>query len=376
MKRKVLFLDRDGTLIIEPPDTYQVDSLEKLEFYPKVIRNLYQIASRLNYELVMVSNQDGLGSEQYPRETFDAVQKLVLSTFRNEGIHFQNILIDPSKPEDNSPNRKPRTGMLRHYLEGNYDLANSFVIGDRITDIELAHNLGANGILLSEDHKVKKEISHKNFKETCKFISSDWDAVTRYLFSVHRQAKVSRRTGETDVLVILQIDGEGKANINTGIGFYDHMLEQIARHSGINLTIEAKGDIHVDKHHTIEDTALVLGEAFYKALGNKMGIERYGFVLPMDDSLATVAIDFGGRPWLEWDAEFKRERIGEMPAEMFFHLFKSFTDTAKCNLFVRAEGSNEHHKIESIFKAFAKAIKMAVRQDPFQYKLPSTKGVL
>lgn len=372
---KALFIDRDGTLIVEPPVDFQVDSLEKLEFIPAVFRNMYYIGCNLDFELVIVSNQDGMGSAAYPEEHFQKVQEKFLKAFKNEGILFDNILIDSSLPEENAPTRKPRTGMLERYTTGAYDLENSYVIGDRITDVELAKNLGAKAIFFT-GNDFSGELKKKDLTSTCVLQTDSWDTIYKFLAGKERAAKVERKTGETDVKVELKLDGTGKAEVSTGLGFFDHMLDQIARHSGCDLKIDTKGDIQVDEHHTIEDTALALGEAFRRALGDKRGIERYGFALPMDDCMARVLIDFGGRNWLVWEAEFKREKIGEMPTEMFFHFFKSFSDEAKCNLNIHAEGDNEHHKIEAVFKAFARAIKMAIKRDVFNYELPSTKGVL
>ena len=367
--KKVLFIDRDGTLVIEPPFDYQLDSLEKLEFYPGVFRNLSRIANELDYELVMVTNQDGLGTDSFPEETFWPAHDAMMKAFANEGITFSEVFIDKSLPEDNAPTRKPKTGMLSKYLTDDYDLENSFVIGDRLTDIELAINLGAKGILMSTLDSIF-DVSVQALQTT------DWSVVYNYLRSLGRTATVSRKTKETDISVSVNLDGSGIANINTGLAFFDHMLEQISKHGLVDLNIKVKGDLQVDEHHTIEDTAIVLGEAINQALGDKRGIERYGFSLPMDDCLAQVAIDFGGRNWLEWKVKFKREKIGDMPTEMFFHFFKSFTDGAKSNLNIAAKGKNEHHKIEAIFKAFAKSIKMAVKQDPEKMVLPSTKGML
>ena len=366
--KRALFIDRDGTLIVEPPVTFQVDTLEQLVFLPGVIRNLYFISQHLDFELVIVTNQDGLGTPANPQESFDCVQNKMLEIFAHENVKFDNVLIDPSMPEDNSPNRKPRTGMLKEYMSGEYDLANSYVIGDRKTDIELAENLGCKGILISPDKTLVSGENNKAF--------SSWDEIKDYLFAGERKATVRRTTKETDINISLNLDGTGACNISTGIGFFDHMLEQIGKHGGLDLTIEVKGDLNVDEHHTIEDTAIALGEAIYEALGNKRGIERYGYCLPMDDCLCSVALDFGGRPWLVWDAEFKRERIGEMPTEMLLHFFKSLSDAAKMNLNIKAEGENEHHKAEGIFKALARAVKMAVKRDVYKYVLPSTKGVL
>ncbi len=370
MMKKVLFIDRDGTLVIEPPVDYQLDSFEKLEFYPHAISYLARIAGELDYELVMVTNQDGLGTESFPEETFWPVQNLIVKTFENEGVKFSDILIDKSFPEDNAPTRKPGTAMLTKYLEGDYDLQNSFVIGDRLTDMQLARNLGAGGIFLSETS------AGDELADTIALQTESWKEIYEFLKLKNRTVEVTRKTAETDIALKLNLDGKGKSSIATGLGFFDHMLEQIARHGSMDMELKVKGDLNVDEHHTIEDTAIVLGEAFAEALGDKKGIERYGFVLPMDDSLAMVALDFGGRNWLEWKADFKREKIGDVPTEMFFHFFKSFTDGAKCNLYIKAEGTNEHHKIEAIFKGFAKALKAAVKRDPEKMILPSTKGVL
>ncbi len=320
---KVLFIDRDGTLIVEPPVDFQVDTLEKLEFYPGVFQNLIQIVNNLHYEMVMVTNQDGLGTESFPDDTFWPVQNKMLTTFENEGLSFSDIHIDPSLPEENSPNRKPRTGMLQKYFSDEYDLAGSFVIGDRITDIELAKNLGCKAILLSSDNGIREELKQKGLGDTCVLITPFWDVVSEFLLKTERSATVKRKTSETDIEVSINIDGTGKTDIYTGVGFFDHMLDQIGRHSGCDLTVMVNGDLNVDEHHTIEDTALALGEAIKKALGDKRGIERYGFSLPMDDCMAQVLIDFGGRPWLVWEADFKREMVGDMPTEMFFHFFKS-----------------------------------------------------
>ncbi|MDX9881676.1 MAG: bifunctional histidinol-phosphatase/imidazoleglycerol-phosphate dehydratase HisB [Prolixibacteraceae bacterium] len=372
--KKALFIDRDGTLIAEPADE-QIDSLEKLEFIPKVFRNLHFIAKNLSYELVMVSNQDGLGTVSFPEETFWPAHNKMLKAFENEGVVFDDILIDRSFPADNAPTRKPRTGLLGNYTNGDYDLANSFVIGDRLTDIELAKNLGAKGILLN-DGSLANDLQEKGLAEYCVLITTDWDEIYARVAAPERTAVVERNTKETKIRVELKLDGTGKGNIRTGLGFFDHMLDQIARHSGVDLTVVVNGDLQVDEHHTIEDTGLALGEAFKQALGDKRGVERYGYCLPMDDCLAQVAIDFGGRPWIVWNAEFRREKVGDMPTEMFFHFFKSFSDTSLSNLNIKAEGENEHHKIEGIFKALARAIKMAIRKDVFNFELPSTKGTL
>lgn len=363
--KKVLFIDRDGTLIIEPPKDFQVDSLEKLEFYPKVIQNLAKIYTQLDYELVMVTNQDGLGTPSFPTETFEIPHQKMLKTFENEGIIFSDILIDDSFEADNSPNRKPRTGILQKYLYGNYDLQNSYVIGDRMTDVQLADNLGCKAIYIS-DIQV----------DDVALCTTDWDDIYRFLKSKPRKSAIRRITKETDIFIELNLDGSGKSSISTGLAFFDHMLEQISRHGNFDLSVDVKGDLQIDEHHTIEDTALVLGSVFYEALGAKKGVERYAFALPMDDCLAQIALDFGGRNWLVWDVDFKREKIGEMPTEMFFHFFKSFTDTAKCNLNIKCEGENEHHKIESIFKAFAKVLRDAVKIEGKNFSIPSTKGIL
>ncbi len=373
--KKVLFLDRDGTIIVEPPVTFQIDSLEKLEFLPQVISSLRRISDEMDFELVMVSNQDGLGTKKYPKKAFDLVQKKMMTTLNNEGINFSAIHIDTSFEKDNSPNRKPKTGMLKKYLSRNYDLKNSFVIGDRVTDLQLAKNLGTKAILIRNDLNKKMQISSE-FKTVLAVDAKNWNEIFEFFKSPSRKISHTRKTKETDITIELDLEGKGKSKISTGLSFFDHMLEQIAKHANINLNISAKGDLHIDEHHTIEDVGIALGEAFSKALGDKRGIERYGFCLPMDDCLTQVVLDFGGRNWIEWQAEFKREKIGEMPTEMFFHFFKSFSDSAKCNLNIKAEGANEHHKIEAIFKAFAKAIKMAVKRDTNNMTLPSTKGML
>tara|TARA_B100002049_G_scaffold205394_1_gene165410 strand:+ start:1259 stop:2398 length:1140 start_codon:yes stop_codon:yes gene_type:complete len=378
--QKVLFIDRDGTIILEPED-YQVDKLEKLEFYPEALFYLSKIAKELDYELVMVTNQDGLGTEVYPEDQFWPIQNFVVKTFENEGVKFSDILIDRTFAKDNHPTRKPNTGLLeRKYLNSPaYDMAGSIMIGDRMTDIEFAYNFGGKGIFIDthEDlatDELKNDIS--KLKETIALKTSSWKDIYEFLKLKDRTAEIARKTNETDIKIKLNLDGTGKAEISTGIAFFDHMLDQIARHGQMDLEVNVDGDLEVDEHHTIEDTAIALGEVYAKALGNKLGIERYGFCLPMDDCLAQVAIDFGGRNWLVWEADFKREMVGKMPTEMFYHFFKSFTDGAKANLNVRAEGTNEHHKIEAIFKAFAKAIKMAVKRDTEKMILPSTKGML
>lgn len=369
--KKALFIDRDGTIIKEPADE-QIDSFEKLEFVPKVIKNLGFIRQTLDYEFVMVSNQDGLGTDSFPEETFWPAHNLMLRTLEGEGITFDDILIDRSFPADNAPTRKPRTGLLTAYMDGTYDLSACFVIGDRATDVELAKNLGCRAIYLQDTTESLSE----ELLPYCALATTDWNRVTEFLFAGERTAMVRRTTKETDIHIRLNLDGNGSCHIDTGLGFFDHMLEQIGKHSGMNLDITVRGDLHVDEHHTIEDTAIALGECIYQALGNKRGIERYGYALPMDDCLCQVALDFGGRPWLVWEAEFHREKIGEMPTEMFLHFFKSLSDAARMNLNIKAEGTNEHHKIEGIFKALARALKMAVRRDIYHYELPSTKGML
>lgn len=374
--KRALFIDRDGTLVIEPPVDYQLDSLEKLEFYPKVFRNLYFIRKQLDFEFVMVTNQDGLGTSSFPEDTFWPAHNKMLKTLEGEGIVFDDMLINRSFPEDNSPNRKPRTGMLGKYLAGEYDLANSYVIGDRLTDMELAANLGAKGIWLRPSDEEADRLLAGNPSLSPVLITDDWDKITEYLFAGERRAVVQRTTKETDIYVEVNLDGNGKTAVSTGLGFFDHMLDQIGKHSGMDLVIRVKGDLDVDEHHTIEDTAIALGEALLKALGDKRGIERYGYSLPMDDCLCSVALDFGGRPWLVWDAEFRREMVGDMPTEMFLHFFKSLSDAARMNLNIKAEGTNEHHKIEGIFKALARSVKMAIRRDIYKYELPSTKGLL
>lgn len=372
---KVLFIDRDGTIIAEPPVDFQVDSLEKLEFLPKAISNLRKISEEKEFELAMVTNQDGLGTDSFPENTFWPAHQKMMRTLENENVHFDEVFIDRSFEHENAPTRKPRTGLLGKYT-GNeaYDLAGSFVLGDRLTDMQLAVNLGARGIFIG---KELPESATNEQKKATALVTDDWDRIYEFLKMPERIAEVQRTTKETDIYIRLNLDGRGKSDIVTGLGFFDHMLDQLARHSGADLTIRVKGDLHIDEHHTIEDTALALGEAYLNALGDKKGISRYGYLLPMDECLAQVAIDFSGRPWLVWDAEFRREKIGEMPTEMFMHFFKSFSDTSKSNLNIKVEGDNEHHKIESIFKAWAKAIKMAVKRDLKEIdRLPSTKGVL
>ena len=373
IKKKVLFIDRDGTIIVEPPITFQVDTLEQLEFLPAALRNLHFIRQKLDFEWALVTNQDGLGTPANPQESFDIIQAKFLQILANEDITFDKIFIDKSYPEDNLPTRKPGTAMLTEYFSEAYDLTGSFVIGDRVTDVELAKNLGCKAIFISNDTDILKE---KNLTEYCALQTTSWNSITEFLFAGERTATVKRTTKETDIFIELNLDGSGKCSIDTGLKFFDHMLEQIGKHSGSDLTIQVKGDLEVDEHHTIEDTAIALGEAFGKALGNKRGIERYGFYLPMDDCLCSVALDFGGRAWIVFDAEFKREYIGDLPTEMIYHFFKSLSDAARMNLNIKAEGSNEHHKLEGIFKALAKSIKMAVKRDIYQFELPSTKGML
>ena len=377
--KKVLFIDRDGTLAIEPPVDYQLDSFEKLEFYPKVFQYLGKIAKELDFELVMVTNQDGLGTDSFPEATFWPVHNFLIKTFEKEGIVFTEQIIDKTFSKDNASTRKPNTGLLTHYFSEAYDLENSFVIGDRLTDIELAKNLGAKGILINNNNTEGEDeitVAKEELRQFIALETNDWSAIYEFLKVKERTGSSTRNTNETKIEIDVNLDGTGKSTIATGIAFFDHMLDQIARHGQLDLNIQVQGDLEVDEHHTIEDTAIALGELFAKTLGNKLGIERYGFCLPMDDCLAQVAIDFGGRNWLVWEADFKREMVGKMPTEMFMHFFKSFTDGAKCNLNIKAEGTNEHHKIEAIFKAFAKAIKMAVKRDAEKMILPSTKGML
>lgn len=377
--KRALFIDRDGTLIEEPADE-QIDSIDKFRLLPHVLSSLSFLRTHTDFEFVMVSNQDGLGTPAYPQEVFDQFQNLLLHTLSTEGITFDDILIDRSFPEDHLPTRKPGIGMLTKYITGEYDLAGSYVIGDRPTDAQLARNLGCKAIILngrfteSSENSENSELSEPS--DSTVLPVAGWQQATELIYAGMRTAEVHRTTNETDIYVKMNLDGTGHADINTGIGFFDHMLHQIARHGCIDLTVKAKGDLYVDEHHTIEDTGIVLGECLLKALGNKRGIERYGFLLPMDDSLCQVTLDFGGRAWLVWDVEFRREKIGDMPTEMFFHFFKSFSDAARMNLNIKAEGYNEHHKIEGIFKALAKSIKMAIRRDIFNYQLPSSKGIL
>ena len=372
--KKVLFIDRDGTLALEPED-YQLDSFEKLTFYPGVFTYLGRIAKELDYTLVMVTNQDGLGTDSFPEDQFWPVHNHLMDAMKNEGIVFEDVCIDKSFPADQAPTRKPETGLLTAYFSGDYDLENSFVIGDRLSDMQLAVNLGAQGILLQHDERLN-ETPDKATKAAIALTTTNWSEVYTMLKASQRLCTHNRTTKETDISISLNLDGTGQSTIDTGIAFFDHMLNQLARHGGIDIELTTKGDLEVDEHHTIEDTAIALGEAFSMALGDKLGIERYGFCLPMDDCLAQVAIDFGGRSWLMWNAKFKRELIGKMPTEMFFHFFKSFADGAKANLNIKAEGHNEHHKIEAIFKSFAKAIKAAIQRDPEKLILPSTKGQL
>ncbi len=376
--KKVLFIDRDGTLIKETADE-QIDSFEKLTFYPEALCFMRKIATELDFELVLITNQDGLGTTSFPENTFWPVHNLFLKTFEKEGVIFKNIYIDRSFAKDNSPNRKPNTGLLSKYFSNNYDLENSFVIGDRLTDVELAKNLNAKGIYINDNSNLGSDEITVKKTELQDFIALEttrWKEIYEFLKLSERESNITRKTKETDINISLNLDGTGQADIDTGLPFFDHMLDQIAKHGMMDLTIKVIGDLEVDEHHTIEDTAIALGEVFQQALGDKLGIERYGFTLPMDDCLAQVAIDFGGRNWLVWDAEFKREKIGDLPTEMFFHFFKSFTDGAKANINIKAEGTNEHHKIEAIFKAFAKAIKVAVKRDVDKMILPSTKGML
>ena len=373
--KKVLFIDRDGTLALEP-ENYQLDALEKLVFYPGVFQYLGRIAKEQDYALVMVTNQDGLGTDSFPEDTFWPTHDFIMTALKNEGINFSEVLIDKSLPADNAPTRKPKTGMLSAYLDNaDYDLENSFVIGDRVTDMELAANLGAKGILLQNDARMAASIPDA-LADTIALKTTAWSEVYTLLKAGGRRVSHERKTKETAIEIDLNLDGTGESSIDTGIAFFDHMLDQLARHGGVDLKLTTKGDLEIDEHHTIEDTAIALGEAFGKALGDKLGIERYGFCLPMDDCLAQVSLDFGGRAWLMWNAKFKRELIGKMPTEMFFHFFKSFADGAKANLNIKAEGHNEHHKIEAIFKAFAKAIRAAIKRDAEKLVLPSTKGQL
>lgn len=377
MKKRVLFLDRDGVIFQEQPPDYQLDSTEKIHFMKGVITALADIAASLDYYKVLITNQDGMGTDVFPENTFWPYQDLMIRTLAGEGFVFDEIHIDKTFEKDNQPTRKPGTGLLTHFFDKEkYDLANSYMIGDRWTDIQLAKNLGTKAILIKSPYLPLTEEQLQEYKDVIAFATDDWKEIARFLKNGLRKVSHQRNTNETKISIELNMDGSGQANIHTGLGFFDHMLEQIARHGKLDLAIQCKGDLHIDEHHTIEDTGIALGEAFAKALADKTGMERYGFALPMDEAEAKVLIDFGGRNWLVWNAEFKREKIGEMPTEMFFHFFKSFSDAAKCNLNIECKGENEHHKIEAIFKAFAKAIRMAVKKDPFSNYLPSTKGVL
>ena len=378
MKKKVLFIDRDGTIIKETVDE-QIDAFEKMIFYPKSFTYLGKIAKELDYELAMITNQDGLGTDAFPEDTFWPVHNFIMKSFENEGVVFDKVFIDKTFPHENADTRKPGTGLLKDYFSDDYDLANSFVIGDRLTDIELAKNLGAKGIFINDNTNLgtgEITVKRDDLENFIALESNDWEKIYEFLKLNDRTAETHRKTNETDIYINLNLDGTGQSDIKTGLAFFDHMLDQLARHGQMNLEIKVDGDLEVDEHHTIEDTGIALGEVFGQALGNKLGIERYGFCLPMDDCLAQAAIDFGGRNWLVWEAEFNREMVGDMPTEMFHHFFKSFTDGAKANLNIKAEGTNEHHKIEAIFKAFAKSIKMAVKRDTEKMVLPSTKGVL
>lgn len=378
--KRVLFIDRDGTLITEAPPTYQIDSFSKLAFYPHMFEYMGRIAKELDYEMVMVSNQDGLGTDAYPENTFWPVHNFIMKSLENEGIHFSAQHFDRTFPAENAPTRKPSIGMFTDYLgNDNYDIPNSYVIGDRITDIQLAKNLGCKGIWINNDANLggaEIKDARAELEKVIALETTSWKDIYEFLKLGLRQVHHERNTNETKISIDLNLDGSGKAEISTGLGFFDHMLDQIARHGKMDLKVITKGDLEIDEHHTIEDTGIALGEAFAKGLADKRGMERYGFALPMDEAEAKVLIDFGGRNWIVWNAEFKREKIGEMPTEMFFHFFKSFSDAAKCNLNIECKGDNEHHKIEAIFKAFAKAIKMAVKRDPLSNYLPSTKGVL
>ncbi|WP_341199345.1 bifunctional histidinol-phosphatase/imidazoleglycerol-phosphate dehydratase HisB [Croceibacter atlanticus] len=376
--KKVLFIDRDGTIIKETVDE-QIDAFEKMIFYPKAFTFLGKIAKELDYELVMITNQDGLGTDVFPEDTFWPVHNFIITSFENEGVTFNKVFLDRTFPHENKDTRKPGTGLLTEYFSKDYDLENSFVIGDRLTDMELAKNLGSKGIFINDDTNLgtgEISTSEKELEQHIAIETNDWERIYEFLKLKNRTYEITRNTNETKINITLNLDGKGNSNIDTGLKFFDHMLDQLARHGAMDIDIKVDGDLEVDEHHTIEDTAIALGEVFANALGNKMGIERYGFCLPMDDCLAQVAIDFGGRNWLVWDAEFNREHVGDMPTEMFIHFFKSFSDGAKANLNIKAEGQNEHHKIEAIFKAFAKSIKMAVKRDVEKMVLPSTKGVL
>lgn len=377
-RKRILFIDRDGTLVIEPSVTFQIDTLDQLEFYPGVFRNLYFLRTKTDFSFVMVTNQDGLGSESYPEARFWPIQDKILKALANEGITFDAVHIDKTRKEDMAPTRKPGIGMLLDYVNNDaYDIADSYVIGDRLTDVKLAANLGCKAILLQDpDSEMGQRVRNEGFASVCALITPSWDEVAALVYGGGRKAEVKRTTRETDIHVVVNLDGDGRTDIQTGLGIFDHMLDQIGKHAGIDLTIHTKGDLHVDEHHTVEDTAIALGEALLKALGDKRGLERYGFCLPMDDSLCQVALDFGGRPWLVWNATFKRERVGDVPTELFSHFFKSLSDAARMNLNIKAEGENEHHMIEGIFKAFSRALKMAIRRDVHRFNLPSTKGVL
>ena len=375
--KKVLFIDRDGTLIVEPND-FQLDTFNKLVFYPGVFQYLGNISRDLDYELIMVTNQDGLGTENFPESDFWPTQKFLIKTFKNEGIIFKEVFIDRTFPEDNAPTRKPGTALLESYINNtNYDLKNSFVIGDRLTDMQLAKNLGCKGVFIDNNPALgAEEVSDKDLDSTIVLKTKSWEFIYRHLLMRDRAVSFERKTSETVVYIEINLDGRGESKVETGLAFFDHMLDQFSKHGGIDLSLKTVGDLEVDEHHTIEDTAIALGEAISVALGDKKGIERYGFTLPMDDSLAEVSIDFGGRSWLVWEADFRREMVGKMPTEMFYHFFKSFADSAKANLNIKAKGDNEHHKIEAIFKAFAKSIKMAIKKDVEKMILPSTKGTL
>jgi len=375
MSKRALFIDRDGTLIVEPPTDFQVDSFEKLTFVPGAIAAMSRIAA-LDYELVMATNQDGLGTEAFPAETFWPVHNLMIRTFEGEGVRFDDVLIDPTMPEEHAPTRKPGIGMFGRYTAGDYDLQGSYVIGDRTTDMQLARNLGARGILFRPADEGREMLSARGLDDVCALITDDWNEIWKYLRAGERTAEIRRTTRETDIRIALDLDGQGPSRIDTGLKFFDHMLEQIVHHAGVSLVAEVRGDLQVDEHHTIEDTAIALGEAVHRALGSKLGIERYGFCLPMDECRAAVLIDFGGRIDFRWDVSFHREYVGDVPTEMFRHFFKSFADSARCNLHIEADGENEHHKIEGVFKAFARALRMAVARNGFRFELPSSKGIL
>ena len=373
--KKVLFVDRDGTILAEPPEDYQVDSLEKLEFIPGAITGLSSLA-QLDYELVLASNQDGLGSNTFPEETFWPAHIKMMRTLAGEGVFFDNQLVDPTFPQDNMPTRKPGTGMFGEYMTDEYDLAASYVIGDRLTDVELAYNLGAKAILLQPPTLGAAMLKDKEYASTCVLVTNRWSEIAEFLCRTERRAEVVRKTSETDIRIEVDLDGAGESQVDTGLKFFDHMLWQIPHHAGVSLTALCKGDLEVDEHHTMEDVAIALGEAILQALGSKRGIDRYGFVLPMDECKAMVLIDFGGRADFVWDVPFTRERVGDVPTEMFKHFFKSLCVAMRCNLHIEAKGENNHHLIEGVFKAFARALKMAIRRDVFKYDLPSSKGVL